>query len=299
MDDERRTFSASRADSDKTYHGTRSIASKRMSLDKGRTHSPADNGVIQVGQDGIEVALVQDFQDADLDEIGRWAQSASAGAPEAIRARENPAEYLEGGLAQQSLEDIRISFAVRGVSRVLTHQLVRTRQAAFKQQSQRDCYMGEHPEFRMPESVWTDPICRNDFINALRAAHYAYNTAIDRDVPYEDARYILPEGTTNFILCEYSIRTFLETYAYRACIMFQDEYVWVMRAMKELLINKHPYLEKHIKISCEKVHKCTYQGRERIEEQCDFPWAQEDNRLFKPFRYLGDDEENGKEANPT
>lgn len=284
-------YVTSRSEDDMSYHGTRSLASKRWLIDQGRSKSPSDNGMVQVGQDGIEVVLVQDFDDAVLETIGRWSQAASVGAGEVERTSENPQEFLRGGLAKQSLEDIRIAFAVRGVSRVLTHQLVRTRQAAFKQQSQRDCWYGKHPEFRMPESVWMDPEVRNKWIHALRVAHGAYDAAIQANIPYEDARYIVPEGTTNFILCEYSLRTFIETYAYRGCVMFQDEYVWVMRKMREILVELHPYLEPHIKISCEVVKKCTYQGRERIEEQCNFPWAQEDNRIFKPEKYLGDDEQ--------
>lgn len=277
----------SRPFSDTSYHGARSVASKRMSLDYGRSVSPSDNGQVLVGGDGLSVVLVQDFDDEVLDKIGRYAQSASVGAPPHVVQSEDPSEFLTGGLAFQSLEDIRIAFAVRGASRVLTHQLVRTRQAAFKQQSQRDCFYGVHADFRMPESVWANKEARLAFIGALLAAHRAYYVAVKEDVPYEDARYILPEGTTNFILCEYSLRTFLDMYAYRACVMFQDEMVWVMRMMRDVLINAHPNLEQYIKISCEKQHRCTYQGRERTEEQCDLPWA--GDRVFIPVRFLGDE----------
>lgn len=284
-----RHYNTSRAWDDKSYKGVRSLYSKRLSLDNGRSRSPSDNHTIQVGSDGISVALVQDFDDQTLASMGKWSQSASVGAPEEVRDIENPHEFLEGGLAFQSLEDIRIAFAVRGVSRVLTHQLVRTRAAAFKQQSQRDCWYGYGPEFRMPESVWNDPEVRNEWIYALKRVHEAYNMAINADIPYEDARYLLPEGTTNFILCEYSLRTFIETYAYRGCVMFQDEYVATIRAMRDLLVGRHPYLAKHVVISCEKQRKCTYQGRERVEGSCAFPWAREDNRTFKPAMYLGDE----------
>jgi hypothetical protein len=270
-----------------SYHGTRSIASKRLSLDRGRSVSPSNNGIIQVGQDGLEVVLVQDYDQRVMDTIGRWAGSASVGAPLRIVSRTDPEAFLSGGLAFQSLEDIRVAFGVRGASRVLTHQLVRTRQAAFKQQSQRDCFMGDMPEFRMPESVWMDRELRSRWIHVVVQAHRAYAEAISRDIPYEDARYILPEGTTNFILCEYSLRVFMETYAYRGCVMFQDEMVWVMRAMRTVLVEAHPNLEPHIKISCEKIHKCTFQGSERVEEQCDFPWAREDNRTHPPKHYIG------------
>ena len=288
-------FGFSRPPGDDGFHdGTRTISSKRKSLDNGRSRSPSDNGIVQVGVDGIEVVLAQDFRDQDLATIGRWAQAASVGAAEEIRDIEDPHKFLEGGLASQSLEDIRIAFAVRGVSRVLTHQLVRTRAAAFKQQSQRDCWYGTAPEFRMPESVWTDIDVRNVWVSALLRAHRAYNYAISHDVPYEDARYILPEGTTNFILCEYSLRTFIETYAYRGCVMFQDEYVATIRAMRKLLVDAHPYLAKHILISCEKSRKCTYQGRERVDGSCDFPWAREDNRVFIPPIYLGEEVKEAK-----
>lgn len=282
-------YKPSRKPDDLRYHGTRSIASKRMSLDRGRSHSPSDNGIIQVGQDGLDIVLVQDFEDSTFERVGRYAQLASVGVPLDLLTAEQLGNPLYSGLAKQSLEDMRVAFALRGASRVLTHQLVRTRQAAFKQQSQRDCWMGDMPEFRMPESVWMDEGLRGLWILALRLSHEAYNAAIEADCPYEDARFILPEGTTNFILCEYSLRTFIETYAYRGCVMFQDEYVWVMRAMRQLLVEAHPYLEPHIKISCENIHKCTFQGNDRVEEQCDFPWAREDNRTHRPKTYIGEE----------
>jgi hypothetical protein len=279
-------YSTSRSQDDRHTSGIDGKSHKRLSNDHKASSSPSDNGIIQVGRDGLEFTLVQDFDDAVLEEIGRWSQSASLGAPDAVRVSDNPREYLEGGLAGQSLEDIRVAFAVRGASRALTHQLVRTRQAAFKQQSQRDSWYGYHPEFRMPESIWNGPQhIRESWITALMQCHYAYNAAVDANVTYEDARYILPEGTTNFILCEYSLRVFIETYAYRGCVMFMDEYVAVIRAMRQLLIDKHPYLAKHIVISCEKIHKCTFQGRETVEETCTFPWAKEELRLFRPSRY--------------
>jgi thymidylate synthase ThyX len=237
--------------------------------------------MVQIGTDMIEVSLAVDFDDDKLEAFSRWAQSAGSGAPEELRMSKDPREFLEGGLAMQSLEDIRFGFAVRGVSRAVTHMIVRTRAAAFKQQSQQDTWQGDYPEFRMPESVWVNESLRAEWIRVLIECHKAYNLAIDADVQYKDARYILPEGTTTFIFCEYSLRTFLEMYAYRACVMFQEELVWVTREMGRLLVEAHPYLAPHVKISCEKIKKCTFQGPERVEETCEFPWALESNRTFR------------------
>jgi thymidylate synthase (FAD) len=271
----------SREDDDLAYHGTESLTSKRFSNNVPRSVSPSANGNLNVGQDCIQVVLVQDIHDEDLVEISRYSQSAGEGAPPHAREIKDPEEFLVSGLAMQSLEDLRFAFAVRGVSRVCTHQLVRTRKAAFKQQSQQDSWYGELPEFRMPESIWINQELRDIWIHALYVAYRAYNAACEADLPYKDARYILPEGVTNFILCEYDLRTFIDMYAYRGCVMFQQELVYVTRLMREVLVKAHPYLDPYIKISCEKIHKCTFQGAERVEEQCDFPWAREDNRLYR------------------
>jgi flavin-dependent thymidylate synthase len=207
-------------------------------------------------------------------------------------------EMLKGGL-QTALETQTIIFAVSGVSRTCTHQLVRSRRAAFHQQSQRASYMGDQPETRVPESVWRNKRARAAFLKAMQASHEAYRVACEEDVSYQDARFALLEGTTNFIMLEYPVREFLNVYGYRACSMFQWEIVAVMRKCREVLVAEYPWLEPYIKISCEKTgpavlsdqtveHHCTFQGWEAVEGQCDFPWAREEARTFKPtFHKIG------------
>jgi Thymidylate synthase complementing protein len=214
-------------------------------------------------------------------------------------------EMLKGGL-QTALESQVIVFAVSGVSRTCTHQLVRSRRAAFHQQSQRASYMGDQPEVRIPESVWRSPRARNAFLEALNASHEAYQIACEEDISYQDARFALLEGTTNFIMLEYSVAEFLAVFAYRGCSMFQWEIVAVMRECRAALVAAHPWIEPYVKISCEKTgpaewprdarsgivdrveHHCTFQGWESPEGQCDFPWAKDEARTFKPeFHQIG------------
>jgi flavin-dependent thymidylate synthase len=220
-------------------------------------------------------------------------------------------EMLKGGL-QTALETQTIVFAVSGVSRTCTHQLVRSRRASFHQQSQRAGFMGSAPEVRIPESVFKNDKAREAYYKAVLAAHQAYRVACDEDISYQDARFVLPEGTTNFIMLEYPVREFLNVYAYRACSMFQWEIVAVMRQAREALVKAHPWMEPYVKISCEKTgpvtiplqvirapeggpnagaesygqqtveHHCTFQGWEDVEGQCDFPWAKHEARTFKP-----------------
>lgn len=285
---------------------TRDVAFNRQSMNDGHHVSPFNNGELKVGADDLRVRLVQGIdEDAFRDTLSR-AQRATIGVePGALDGVENDwEEMLKGGL-QTALETQVIVFEVAGVSRACTHQLVRSRRASFHQQSMRASYYGEQPETRIPESVWVNDRAREAFISAMHATHKAYQIACEEDISYQDARYILPEGTDNYILLEYPVREFLNVYAYRACSMFQWEIVAVMRECRRVLVEAHPWLDPYVKISCEKTHgakdaasrpyaatadedeeqlrhTCTFQGWESVEGQCDFPWARESNRSYQP-----------------
>lgn len=308
---ERRPYNGSRdwADTTETPE-LRDVAFNRHSMNDGHHVSPYDNAQVQVGDDNITVRLVQGLH-PDFQSVLSKAQRATIGISLETPDDDNRdwEEMLQGGL-QTALESQVVVFEVSGVSRACTHQLVRTRKAAFHQQSMRASFYGNQPETRVPESIWRLPEeVKALYMDAIRACHEAYKAACDADVSYQDARYILPEGTTNYILLEYPLRVFIETFAYRGCFMFQWEIVSVMQAARDILVEMYPWLEPYIKISCEKTkgaldgpkslqeqketgewdphtsetyaHHCTFQGWERVEGQCPFPWARETNRSFK------------------
>lgn len=279
---------------------TNDIAFNRHSMNDGEHVSPYANGQVHVGADNIEVRLVQGINEQQFKDTLSMATRATIGVDLVTGEKDNRdwEEMLKGGL-QTALETQTIVFAVSGVSRTCTHQLVRSRRASFHQQSQRASYMGDQPEVRMPESVWRNPVARAAFLRAVEASHDAYRVACEQNISYQDARFVLPEGTTNFILLEYPVREFLNVFAYRGCSMFQWEIVAVMRKCREALIAAHPFMEPYVKISCEKTgpvlalhddasrekiadHHCTFQGWEDVEGQCDFPWAKHQARTFKP-----------------
>ena len=271
--------------------------------------SPFDTGTVQVGVDGLEVRLMQGLEMDSLFQVVASGTQATIGRPRPTQsptysdrhpiADEDWKEMFKGGL-QAALESQTVVFEVWGASRVLTHQLVRSRRAGFHQQSQRSTWYGDRPEVRMPETVWRAGWeVRTKWLDAYKASWGAYAAACDVGVPYEDARYILPEGTVNYIQCEYTIREFIAVYAYRGCTMFLREMVECMRAMRALIVHDTPDLAEFIKISCEKSkpggyqdtsqpgapfvpteHVCTFQGWENVELACSFPWAKESNRVF-------------------
>lgn len=302
----------SRAFDDRTETNLlRDVAFNRHSINDGHHISPLDNGVVQVGTDGIEVRLVQGIDEAMFKRTMSMATQATIGLDlsgktmDDLMAADNRdwEEMLKGGL-QTALETQVIIFAVSGVSRTCTHQLVRSRKASFHQQSQRASYYGDRPEARMPESVFRNERARDAWLRAKDVSDIAYRIACEEDISYQDARFILLEGTNNYILCEYNVREFMNVFAYRGCSMFSWEIVHVMREMRRLLVEAHPWIEPYVKISCETTkgsvdyvrtgdedragtpesasHSCTFMGWESVDGQCDFPWARDSNRTFQP-----------------
>jgi len=254
----------------------------KHSMNVNNQTSPFDNGNIDVGIDNITVKLVQGIdEDALRITLGR-SVLATIGVDPNVPPEKLPWEEMFKGGLQTALESQVLVFEVAGVSRTCTHQLVRSRRAAFHQQSQRASFMGNRPDTRLPMSVFRNTRAHAAAMEAIAAAHHAYEIACEEDIAFQDARFILPEGTETYILCEYPIREFLNVYAYRACSMFQWEIMTVMRLMKQELVAAHPWIEKYVKITCEKTKVCEFQGWERVEGHCELPWAKEDNRRYQP-----------------
>ena len=237
----------------------------RHEFNDGTHVSPYDEGIVQVGLSGLEVRLIQGINEDSFKRVLSKALRATTGIhPDEPQQETDWEEMMRGGL-QSALETQVIVFEVIGASRALTHQLVRTRKAGFHQQSQRATWYGDRPNVRWPQSVIDAPkrFEQEDrsyvqllWERAQRAAWEAYQAACDAGISYQDARFILPEGTTNYITCEYTVREFINVFAYRGCSMFMWEMVGVMREMRRVLLEAHPILEPYVKISCEKGPLC-------------------------------------------
>lgn len=102
------------------------------------------------------------------------------------------------------LEHWSATFEISGISRVLSHQLVRHRHATFHQQSQR--YAGVfHSDSPLSNVVVPDSISSNEkamlaFVKSIKQAHYAYHKLREVGVPQEDARFVAPEAHRTSII---------------------------------------------------------------------------------------------------
>ncbi len=121
------------------------------------------------------------------------------------------------------LEHINFSFGIEGVSRVLSHQLVRHRLASYSQQSQRYVKLDKTFDYVIPESVEDDRGVYEIYRGAMGFAHRAYLELLDAGVPPEDARYVLPNATETKIFVTMNARTLLHFFEVRCCNRAQWE----------------------------------------------------------------------------
>jgi len=149
-----------------------------------------------------------------------------------------------------ALEHASYTFAIDGVSRALTHQLVRHRLASYNQQSQRYVTYAEEPTFVTPPSVAEDPAVAEAFAAATRAAFDAYRALVDAGVPAEDARYLLPNAMETKIVVTMNIRELFHFFELRCCKRAQWEIRDLALSMLALVEPTAPYIFMDAGASC-------------------------------------------------
>lgn len=151
---------------------------------------------------------------------------------------EAQAEFIEQVLRSghvSPVEHVSFTFAVSGVSRALTHQLVRHRLASFSQQSQR--YVdGSGFGCVVPPAVARSPEALAAFtrcMDALRAGYREIKDALEGagrgDKAAEDARFVLPQAAETRIVFSMNCRSLLNFFEQRCCARAQ----WEIRALAE------------------------------------------------------------------
>jgi len=123
------------------------------------------------------------------------------------------------------VEHAHFTFSVEGVSRALTHQLVRHRIASYSQQSQRYVAM-DRAEYVLPPSIQVDPDAKKLYKRAMDDAWKAYRELASK-VDKEDARYLLPNACHTNITITMNARELWHFFSLRCCRRAQ----WEIRMM--------------------------------------------------------------------
>ncbi len=145
------------------------------------------------------------------------------------------------------LEHVVFTFLIEGISRVTSHQLVRHRIASYTQESQR--YSETKPEYVIPETVRVKGF-EERFKNLVEELFRFYKEMVDSGVPYEDARYILPQAVTTRILMTVNLRELIHI----ACLRLSDKAQWEIRELVSKMVEEAsrvvPELPNLIRSAC-------------------------------------------------
>ncbi|AGA67959.1 thymidylate synthase (FAD) [Desulfitobacterium dichloroeliminans LMG P-21439] len=127
-------------------------------------------------------------------------------------------------------EHISFQFSIDGVSRALSHQLVRHRIASYSQRSQR--YVKESGfEFVTPPSIRRNPQALERFEKVMNTLQEEYQALLDV-APAEDARYILPNACTTSLMATFNARSLMNFFEHRTCMRAQ----WEIRILAERML---------------------------------------------------------------
>ena len=125
-----------------------------------------------------------------------------------------------------TIEHVTFTFGIEGVSRVLTHQLVRHRIASYDQQSQR--YVAAHGfEYITPPTIAEKPEAKEKYEALLAEIRKTYDELTAMGVPKEDARYVLANAAETKILVTMNARSLMHFFNLRCCNRAQ----WEIREM--------------------------------------------------------------------
>jgi thymidylate synthase (FAD) len=151
---------------------------------------------------------------------------------------------------ESPIEHVSFTFAIEGVSRVLTHQLVRHRIASYSQQSQRYVKLDQF-EYITPPEIAKNPKALEIYNEMMKKSQNAYeelSSILEKDIyaklisegmsekkaknqatksAIEDARFVFPNACETKIIVTMNARSLVNFFEHRCCERAQ----WEIRAV--------------------------------------------------------------------
>jgi thymidylate synthase (FAD) len=157
---------------------------------------------------------------------------------------------LVGSGHHSALEHASFTFAIDGISRACSHQLVRHRLASYNQQSQRYVRFGTGDDFVVPPNIDAVPEAKAVFLEAMEQARAAYDKLVDigleqgygNETVQEDARFVLPNAAETKIVVTMNARELRHFFRVRCCRRAQWEINHLAWAMRQLVVEVAPTL---------------------------------------------------------
>ena len=164
---------------------------------------------------------------------------------------------------ESPMEHVKFTFAIEGVSRALTHQLVRHRLASYSQQSQR--YVKESDlAYIVPPAFKKDKKLYDKFVSLMDIIQKGYNEILsdlkdkgtEGEKANQDARFVLPQASETKIVVTMNARELKHFFGHRCCARAQWEIRKLANEMLEICQKELPEVFLALGAKCEELEFC-------------------------------------------
>jgi thymidylate synthase (FAD) len=203
------------------------------------------------------------YSELEPDEIFR---RAVAGEVDPAKQQKLIQGVIESGHGS-TIEHIVFTFGISGVSRTLSHQLVRHRAGvAFDQQSQRYVKFKGASTMLPTTLAEADPALRGRYEDQIDGALELYADLVEAGIPGEDARFIFPNATRTNLVMTTNLRALIHMSGLRLCTMAQWEIRRLFQLIRHEIFQVSPFLGSFLAPKCVPLGYCDEMGNR--DEHC-------------------------------
>jgi thymidylate synthase (FAD) len=150
-----------------------------------------------------------------------------------------------------TIEHSSFTFAIEGISRACSHQLVRHRIASFSQQSQRYVDLSKKPlPYIIPPEIKRKKKLKIVFEKFMKTVEKQYHQLIKIGIKPEDARFILPNACETKIVLTMNARALHNFFQLRCCNRAQWEIRALANEMLKIVKKTAPNIFKNAGANC-------------------------------------------------
>lgn len=146
------------------------------------------------------------------------------------------------------------TFHIEGISRALSHQLVRHRIASYAQRSQRYCNEADF-NYVTPKSIANNKEAQEKYDKFMYECGQLYVDLGKYGISDEDARMLLPNACETQIEVKMNLRTLMNFMNERLCTCAWWEAREMAQLMKKAVLEVMPEVEPYLVPKCEKYGK--------------------------------------------
>ncbi len=197
------------------------------------------------------------YSELEPEEIFR---RATVGEIEPAKMQKLISGVIESGHGS-TIEHVVFTFGISGVSRTLSHQLVRHRAGvAFDQQSQRYVKFKGAATMLPATIAEGPPELLERYEEQVDGALDLYGEMVAAGIPGEDARFVFPNATRTNLVMTANLRALIHMSGLRLCTMAQWEIRRLFQLIRHEVFSVSPFLGSFLAPKCVPLGYCDEMG---------------------------------------